>query len=110
MFAYPSLLTRQWLRCSPSGVVRVDGCVAARAELGTCRFGVASPAPGLFRGADPRESPSSARSAGLGSGRSGSAEDLQWCIVSDAAFPWASHLARVVGSARARDVQPGGVN
>jgi hypothetical protein len=60
--AFPSLLTRQWLRCSPSGDVRVDGYVAARAELGACSVGAASPAPGLARGACPRESPCSATS------------------------------------------------
>ena len=69
--AYPSLLTRQWLRCSPSGEVRVDGYVAARAELVACSFGAASPAPGLVRGAGPRESPCSACPAGPGSGRPG---------------------------------------
>ncbi len=47
--AYPSLLTRQWFRYRPSRDVRVDGCVAARAELGAGSFGVASPAPGLLR-------------------------------------------------------------
>ncbi len=70
--AYPSLLTLQWLRCSPSGVVRVDGYVAARAQLGACSFGIASPAPSLVRGAGPRGRVRAARvPPGPGSGRPG---------------------------------------
>jgi hypothetical protein len=85
--AYPSLLTVQWVRCSPSGDVRVDCYVAARAELGACSFGVASPAPGVGRGTGPRESPCSAWSAGPRSGGPGSAEDLQRWNESDTVFP-----------------------